>query len=283
VKAALQLSIHLRFTVFESRTMVLKSLSEFRMFYILTFVVLAQPVHGVVSAQVVAPLITDRPDQTESATVVSRGLIQIETGYLFSRNSGLSTHEVPGTLLRVGLGLRTELRIGHDGVIGSKNSYGAGDSSIGFKLNLIDSSAGWRPEFAVLATTTLPTGDRNYSSSGFDPNILLSFAHEISPNFSLGYNVGTNWESSGEAIDRDALFVYSLAFGRTINERISAFLEVFGSRQIDGLREKMTSVDGGLVFLLDDTFQVDIYIGRGIIGVADDVFLGAGVSLRLPY
>ena len=263
--------------------MVFKSLSGFRVFYILTFVLLVQTFSGVVFAQVVPPLITDRPDQTESATVIPRGLIQIETGYLFSRNSGLSTHEVPGTLLRLGLGLRTELRVGHDGVIGSKNSYGAGDSSIGFKLNLIDSSAGWRPEFAVLANTTLPTGDASYSSNNFDPNILLSFAHELSSNFSLGYNVGANWKSSSEKIDRDELFVYSLAFGRTINERIAAFLEVFGNRQINGLREKTTSVDGGLVFLLDDTFQVDIYVGRGIIGVADDVFFGAGVSLRLPY
>ena len=95
--------------------------------------------------------------------------------------------------------------------------------------------------------------------------------------------MGANWKSSSEKIDRDELFVYSLAFGRTINERIAAFLEVFGNRQINGLREKTTSVDGGLVFLLDDTFQVDIYVGRGIIGVADDVFFGAGVSLRLPY
>ena len=33
-------------------------------------------------------LVTDRPDQTESATVVPRGLLQLETGYLFTRGRG---------------------------------------------------------------------------------------------------------------------------------------------------------------------------------------------------
>ena len=40
---------------------------------------------GVASAQ--SPdLVTDRPDQTESAAVVPHGLVQVETGYRFVRD-----------------------------------------------------------------------------------------------------------------------------------------------------------------------------------------------------
>ena len=58
-------------------------------------------------------MVTDRPDQTESATVVPRGLLQVETGYLFARDGDVDGYAVPGTLFRLGLGGRLELRIGH--------------------------------------------------------------------------------------------------------------------------------------------------------------------------
>ena len=49
---------------------------------------------GSASAQT-PDLVTDRPDQTESATVVLRGLVQVETGYLFARDDGIDVFEVP--------------------------------------------------------------------------------------------------------------------------------------------------------------------------------------------
>ena len=39
-------------------------------------------------------LVTDRPDQTESSAVVPLGFAQIETGYLYTRDSGSSSREV---------------------------------------------------------------------------------------------------------------------------------------------------------------------------------------------
>ena len=49
-------------------------------------------------------MVTDRPDQTESAAVVPRGLLQVETGYLFARDGDVDGYAVPGTLFRIGLG-----------------------------------------------------------------------------------------------------------------------------------------------------------------------------------
>src|SRR4029079_12127360 len=52
------------------------------------------------------PLETDRPDFTESATTVGKGVCQLETGYTFtSDNSGgvrTANHSFPEALLRVG-------------------------------------------------------------------------------------------------------------------------------------------------------------------------------------
>ena len=227
-------------------------------------------------------LVTDRPDQTESATVVPRGLLQVETGYLFTRDGGVDSHAAPGTLFRVGLGGRTELRLGHAGVMGTEGRRGAGDSEIGAKVNLIPRAEGPRPELALLGGLSLPTGDRRFSSDGADPSFLVAFAHELRPGLSLGYNAGAAWESSADQPDRDAFVVYSLALGVGLTDRLGAFFEVFGDRQVTGPVAGGVSADTGLTLLLTDVLQLDVSVGRGLRGPADDLFVGAGLSLRMP-
>src|SRR5262249_30520623 len=53
------------------------------------------------------PLVTDRPDFTESPTTVGAGVIQLETGYTFTSDAsgGVRTadHSFPEILLRIGI------------------------------------------------------------------------------------------------------------------------------------------------------------------------------------
>ena len=236
---------------------------------------------GAASAQ--APeLVTDRPDQTESATVVPRGLLQVETGYLFTRDDAVDSHAAPGTLFRIGVGGRTELRLGHGGVMGTQGRRGAGDAELGAKVNLIPRADGWRPELAILGGLSLPTGGDGFSSSGADPSFLVAFAHDLAPRLALGYNAGAAWGSSPDAPGRDAFMVYSLALGIGVTERLGAFLEVFGDRQVTAPVAAGVSADAGLTLLLTEVVQLDFSVGRGLRGPADDLFVGAGLSLRLP-
>lgn len=236
------------------------------------------------SAQAQAPeLVTDRPDQTESAVAVSRGSVQVETGYLFARAlDGVDSHTAPGTLVRIGLGGRTELRLGHAGIMGSGGHRGAGDSEIGAKVNLIPAAEGWRPQLAVLGGLSLPTGADAYSSGGADPSFLFAFAHDLTPKLSLGYNAGAAWESSPGQPNRDAFVVYSLVLGVGLTDRLGTFLEIFGDRQVTGAASTSASVDGGFTLLLDDLVQWDVSVGRRLHGPADDLFVGTGLSLRVP-
>ena len=92
--------------------------------------VLIMPVGTGVARAQSPEMVTDRPDQTESATVVPWGLLQVETGYLFARDGDVDGYAVPGTLFRLGLGGRLELRIGHVGIVGGAGRHGAGDSEL---------------------------------------------------------------------------------------------------------------------------------------------------------
>jgi len=230
----------------------------------------------------VPDLVTDRPDQTESPTVVRRGSFQVETGYLFARDDGVDLFEVPGTLFRIGLGGRTELRVGYAGVVGSDGRRGSGDSAIGAKVNLIESPDGWKPELGLLGGLSLPTGREEFSSDGVDPSFLLAFAHELSPRLSLGYNVGAAWESLPGAPDREAFILYSLALGVGLTDRLGGFVEVFGDWQTTGATATGVSVDGGLTFLSSEAVQIDVFVGSGLRGQTDDLFVGTGLSFRLP-
>ena len=236
------------------------------------------------SAQPQAPeLVTDRPDQTESAVAMPQGLVQVETGYLFARaHDGADTHTAPGTLVRIGLGGRTELRLGHTGIIGSGGRRGAGDSEIGAKVNLIPVADGWRPQLAVLGGLSLPTGADRYSSGGADPSFLFAFAHDLAPRLSLGYNAGAAWESVAGHPDRDAFIVYSLVLGVSLTDRLGTFLEVFGDRQVTGAAATSASVDAGFTLLLDDLVQWDVSVGRRLHGPAEELFVGTGLSFRVP-
>ena len=104
---------------------------------------------GVANAQSPA-LVTDRPDRSESAAVILKGMVQVETGYLFASNSNVSRYEAPGTLFRIGLGGQTELRIGPAGITGEEGKHGAGDGNLGVKVNLIERTNGWRQSLQFL-------------------------------------------------------------------------------------------------------------------------------------
>ena len=237
---------------------------------------------GALGASAQSPeLVTDRPDQTESATVVPQGLLQVETGYLFTRDGDVDSHAAPGTLFRIGLGGRTELRLGHAGVMGTEGRRGTGDSELGAKVNLITQADGWRPELALLGGLSLPTGAGGFSSGGTDPSFLVAFAHELAPRLSLGYNAGAEWESSPD-VPGDAFVVYSLALGIGVTDRLGAFIEVFGDQPVTSEVATAVSADAGLTLLLTEVLQWDFSVGRRLRGPADDLFVGTGLSFRLP-
>jgi hypothetical protein len=254
---------------------------------------------GPLAAQDTPPgeLVTDRPDRTESAAVVAPGYVQVETGVLFTRDEeGAAEVEVvegPGTLVRIGLGGRTELRLGWDGWVRQEVSLagggdvtvdGAGDAELGAKVRLRD-EAGRLPEAALLVGVSLPLGDEELTSDRYDPSILLSLAHTLSERLALGYNAGVAWSSApGEAgaVETSSHIVWSAALGLGLTERLGAFAELFGEEPIDAAGSSAVSADGGFTWLVRPNLQLDLFAGAGLTDEAPDWFVGAGLSFRLP-
>lgn len=241
-------------------------------------------------------LVTDRPDQTESSAIVPPGYVQIETGWLFTRNheegARQETHEFPGTLVRIGLLDWLELRAGWSGHIREEvrleplraNANGMGDAELSTKIRFWPQKGG-RPETALLVGTSLPVGDKDFSSDRFDPSVRFSLSHSLSERFSLGYNLGMQWTSAAhESGNRTTLsdYIYTAVLGIGLTERLGAFAEVFGEIPASAVGKPANALDGGFTYLLRPNLQLDVTGGAGLSGRAVDWFVGAGFSLRLP-
>lgn len=226
-------------------------------------------------------LVTDRPDATESSSVVQPGYIQAELGWVYSESGDIRTHELPQTLMRIGVVDRVELRLGWNGYIDANSSDGAdgaGDGELGTKIYLAEEN-GILPESALLAGISLPWGDEQLSSDEVDPGFRFAFSHTLSDALSLGYNLGAEWATEDDSTL--GTFVYTIALGVGLSDSWGAYVELFGDV---GLSAPSTahSFDGGLTYLVRDNLQLDALVGVGLSDHADDWFVGAGVSYRFP-
>lgn len=218
-------------------------------------------------------LITDRPDQTESAVTVEPGRIQIETGVLFTHNkSGGATSEVTevlGTLLRIGLSDRLELRVGFDGLISVPGASGLGDASLGAKVMVAEETAN-RPQVAVLVETSVPIGDDGFTSADYAPSARLALSKDFGDSLGIGFNVGAEFPED------DEILFYTLAAGVGIDDKNGFFLEIFGDT------ESSHSFDAGWTYLVKSNLQFDLAAGVGLSDEAPNWFVGLGISVRLP-
>jgi hypothetical protein len=86
------------------------------------------------------PLVSDRPDFTESASVVPTRYVQVESGYTVSRDASVTTQALGEVLARIGLHPRVELRLAPNSYTqerdGRQRVSGFQDVSIGTKLAL---------------------------------------------------------------------------------------------------------------------------------------------------
>lgn len=244
-----------------------------------------------------APLVTDRPDQTESTAVVPVSSVQIEAGASYGQVYGglprLRALAVGGTLVRVGLLPWLEGRVGFGGWqrtevteagVRDMIASGAGDVELQAKVRLRE-GGGASPSIALIPGLTLPTGEEDFGAPRAEPSLRLAVAHELSDRVGLGWNVAVARPTDVDATGREDTWselAYTLALGIGVNERVGAFVESFGVVAAGDGAPPAHSLDGGFTFLLTPLVQLDVAAGVGISSAAEDWTLGVGLSVRLP-
>jgi hypothetical protein len=235
------------------------------------------------------PLVTDRPDQTESSSVVPQWRLQIETGAFHEWvETGSSEYEnntsYGSTLLRFGILEFLELRLGTDLLNhrsklpngAPRDEFGMSPIGFGFKAALLEED-GPLPEMAFITGWQLPnTGRESFASDKWQHTYVFAFSHTLSEKWGLGYNLGYEFEGRFE-MDR---FIYALVFGYAPAEKWGLFIETYGNKTSDVPFD--VRGDAGITWLVFPNFQLDFSGGLGITKVSPIGFVSAGLSWRIP-
>jgi len=238
------------------------------------------------------PLTTERPDFTESSRTVGRRVLQIETGYLFAMDetgpARIRQHTIGDSMFRYGIGADwLELQVGLQPVSettrqnGVKTTHGGtNDLYLGTKIALTPQECHY-PEMAVILRSVLPTGSSHFSNDEVLRGINWLYSWDLNDCVSLAGSTQAN-----QMIDADSGGDYlevaqSASLGVDLGEGTGLFLEWYGLFP-DGADSAQVEhyMDGGFVHLLNDDFQLDIFIGYGLSSSATDFFCGTGLSVR---
>jgi len=244
------------------------------------------------------PLVTDRPDFTESTKTIPAGHLQIEAGYTltYNRDAGVrtKTHTFPETLLRVGVAEDLELRIAWEGWTRSEDKFrerndvgrrvstsdvttGGSDLSLGIKYHVCDQD-GFRPDFGVIVAMDLPAGHDSRTSGDVDPFVGLLWAYDLTEDTSIAgnFNIAAPTDGGSRYVETSA----SLSLGYALTDELGAYVEYFGFYPAGAHQSDAHFINGGLTYQFTNNFQVDVRLGTGLNDESDDLFAGIGFSYR---
>jgi hypothetical protein len=230
---------------------------------VLTFIIGLFVITTCVQAQEV--ISTDRPTNTYATSVVSKGVVVIETGVLLERtdigNDERSRyHDFGQTFIRIGTGANLEIQVATSFASfkptpNADATNGLTPLKLGGKMHLADEKGAW-PEISFIGNVTLPwIGEEDFRPEYIAPDFRFIFYNSLSDRFGIGYNLGMAWDGN----EARSSFVYSLMFAASVVGDLSAFVEVFG-----GFPEGSSSnhsFDLGLTYLVSPVFQLDASFG----------------------
>lgn len=240
------------------------------------------------------PIVTDRPDFTESSVTVGRGVVQIESGYTYVYDSddagSTKSHSLPESLLRIGvLADWLELRVVYNHLSETENVFGVSrtvvngneDLGLGIKFALTGQE-GLLPEMALVPQMRVPTGSSALSAGQVLPGLNWIYGWDITERLSAGGQTQLNQKLDDVTNDPYAEFSQSFTMGLDWTDRFGSYTEWFVLSP-DGAdsNHAQNYFDGGMTFLVTDNVQLDARAGVGLNEAADDLFTGVGLSVRM--
>jgi len=230
-------------------------------------------------AQSHEPIATDRPDQTETPSIVPKGMFQAETGFNYQKNNHSSTSwTLPSTLWKYGATENFELRLITEFVteeINVTKTSGIIPLLIGCKIKIC-SENGWLPKTSFIGHLSLPNAaSKLYKADFCVPEFRFTMQHTLSNKLSLGYNLGSEWDG----YSAEPTFIYTLTTGYSVTQRLGSYIELFGFAP---QRESANhNFDGGFTYLITPNFMVDLSAGVGLTHNAPDHYCAVGISFRI--
>lgn len=220
------------------------------------------------SSNVFSQISTDRPDQTGSAVVLSKGQIQIESGILFEESQSNIN-----TLFRFGLAEGVEIRLNSNYLINDQISFmkksSFNDFEVGAKFKILNKSSN-KTKLALLTHVSIPTARESFSNNAYGILTRFNISHDLMDESQIGYNIGYN-----KFEDAKGQFIYTINYVRSLNS-FGVFFEVFGE---NSKNDSNINFDSGITYLLNDNQQIDLSVGKGLNNKM--FFISTGLSVNI--
>jgi len=229
-------------------------------------------------SQEIESIQADRPDQTETPAIVPEGMFQVETGFTFQKNNeNSSTFSLPSTLWKYGINENFEIRLITEFIFEKTENEkinGIAPFHLGFKTKLSEEK-GIIPKTSFIAHISLPNAaSTKFKTDYFAPEFRFAMQHTLSEKFSLSYNLGAEWDG----FSAEPTFIYTLATGYSITKKLGSYIELFGF--IPQNQKPNHSFDGGITYLINNNFMLDLSSGFGVTDNAPKHYFAFGFSFR---
>ncbi|HWM92583.1 MAG TPA: transporter [Thermoanaerobaculia bacterium] len=231
------------------------------------------------------PLVTDRPDFTESTSTIPRGHYQIEGGTTLTRVEDADATSFGELLVRIGTGERWETRLGLGSFTRidtpSDEFSGIEDPFVGIKVRFTEDPgdlAPGQPAASLILSTSIPAGDDELTDDEWVPEAKLALAWELTTRFSLSSNLNYNYAIDGG--ERLHQIGATLSGSLSLTDRLGAYLEWFGFSEETQDGPSTHYLNGGVSYLINNDLRVDARIGTGLNDADPDWFVGVGGGVR---
>lgn len=215
---------------------------------------------------------TDRPGFSDYPQTIPEGYFQIEAGFAFESETANPTDKLQtiswnNTLLKYGLLPGLELRLGQtyqsERLLESGTSPQfvwqsfSGPVIVGTKINLL-SGSNLVPKTSILVEYGFNTYSQDVLLNNSFYRVQLSSKYQLNPAWYLMANLG--YDKEYNALGR---LRYTVNTGYNLNKKLSVYAEIYGFKS-----ESFTPrnyFDGGLVYLINPKFQLDVHAGFDLI------------------
>lgn len=256
---------------------------------------------------------TDRPDFTDATYSVGKGVTILESGYTFryvddhESETRQTRRSIPEVLFRYGLTNEFELRLKWNGYVMANThdlptglrtqTFGTDDLYLAIKYE-VKQQQGWSPMLTFLTGSTIPSGTNGVSSNALQPFVNVVAGWGIRRWLYLKASTGVDWQrisvstllgGASEPLAptvltlHDSLNLYhgSVSLLYQATKRVGGFIEFFNLSSTGGEDNRPANyIDTGFYIYATPNVQWDIRFGKRLSDRVDELFAGAGFSVR---
>jgi hypothetical protein len=219
---------------------------------------------------------TDRPDTTESAFTVPRGMWQFEMETIsVTRDGGVQSEDWGSINIKYGLTDSADLQFVTPAWHSEPHLDGWTDIEIRLKCSLRGQDDNDPVAIALMPYVKLPTASRGLGNNDVEAGLIVPIAFKETP-FACMVQADLIRNEADDGYT--GAFTFTATAGTDIAGRLSGFIEAVATLPLEGDAEMY--LNGGLVYELNSNWFLDAGVNVGLNGDADDVRFFTGTSFR---